>query len=84
MLPELSGPRRRALETPLLIEDESDQPVDARTLAVAVRDALQLLAEPEPILVAIDDVQWLDASSANALVFAVRRLSDQNIRCVSW
>jgi predicted ATPase len=72
VLPELSGPRRRALETPLLIEDESDQPVDARTLAVAVRDALQLLAEPEPILVAIDDVQWLDASSANALVFAVR------------
>jgi DNA-binding CsgD family transcriptional regulator len=80
VLPQLSGPRRRALETALLIEDASDQPVDARTLAVAVRDALQLLTEPDPILVAIDDVQWLDASSANALVFAVRRLSEQNVR----
>ena len=73
-LSELSGPRRRALEAALLIEDASDQPVDARTLAVAVRDALQLLAETGPILIAIDDVQWLDTSSANALVFAVRRL----------
>ena len=80
VLPELSGPRRRALETALLIEEATDEPVDARTLAVAVRDALHLLAEREPILVAIDDVQWLDASSANALVFAVRRLPEQNIR----
>jgi DNA-binding CsgD family transcriptional regulator len=47
---------------------------------VAVRSALQLLAENEPILIAIDDVQWLDPSSTNALAFALRRLPDENIR----
>ena len=80
VLPELAAPRRRALETALLLGEDAGEPVDARTLAVAVRDALQLLAERRPILLAIDDVQWLDASSANALVFAVRRLPEQNIR----
>ena len=38
-------------------------PVDFRTLAVAVRSALQVLAERRPILLAVDDVQWLDAPS---------------------
>ena len=80
VLPELAGPRRRALETALLLGDGPDEPVDGRTLAVAVRNVLQLLAERGPILLAIDDVQWLDASSANALAFALRRLPDHRIR----
>ena len=80
MLPELSAPRRRALETALLIEDATGEPVDVRTLAVAVRDALDLLAERRPTLIAVDDVQWLDPSSASALGFALRRLPDQNVR----
>ena len=46
----------------------------SRTLAVAVRDALQLLSERGPILIAVDDVQWLDPSSSRALAFALRRL----------
>ena len=32
------------------------------------------LGDREPILVAVDDVQWLDASSSAALAFALRRL----------
>jgi DNA-binding CsgD family transcriptional regulator len=82
VLPELAGPRRRALETALLLGDGNDEPLDTRTLAVAVRNALQLLAEREPILVAIDDIQWLDPSSAGALAFAVRRLPDHDVRLV--
>ncbi len=73
-LPALLTPRRRALEVALLREDASGDPVDHRTLAVAVRDVLQLMSERGPILVAIDDVQWLDPSSSRALVFALRRL----------
>ena len=80
VLPELPAPRRRALETALLIEDATDEPVDVRTLAVAVRNALQLLAERRSILVAVDDVQWLDPSSVSVLAFAVRRLPDQDVR----
>jgi DNA-binding CsgD family transcriptional regulator len=74
VLPALTPPRRRALQVALLREDAPGDPVDRRTLAVAVRDALQLLCERGPVLIAVDDVQWLDASSSRALAFAVRRI----------
>jgi DNA-binding CsgD family transcriptional regulator len=80
VLDELPAPRRRALEIALLVRDDANEQVDFRTLAVAVRTALQLLAERKPVLVAIDDVQWLDPSSASALAFALRRLADEDIR----
>jgi DNA-binding CsgD family transcriptional regulator len=73
--PLLSIPRRRALEVALLHEEASDEPVDLRTLGVAVRDVLHVLGERSPVLLAIDDVQWLDASSSSALAFALRRLA---------
>src|SRR4051812_9825705 len=69
VLPALSAPRRRALEVALLVDDGPPpeeagvEPVDHRALAVAVRDALQRLGEREPLLVAVDDAQWLDSSS---------------------
>jgi DNA-binding CsgD family transcriptional regulator len=73
-LSALLTPRRRALQVALLREEASGDPVDHRTLAVAVRDVLQLLSERGPILIAVDDVQWLDPSSSGALTFALRRL----------
>ena len=72
-------PRRRALEVALLLEEASGDPVDPRALALAVRGALQLLSETEPLLVAVDDVQWLDPSSASALAFALRRLASNRV-----
>ena len=54
------------------------RPVDPRALGVAVRSALQLLAE-DGLVVAIDDLQWLDASSASALAFALRRLPEADM-----
>jgi DNA-binding CsgD family transcriptional regulator len=74
VLTQLSAPRRRALEGALLLVDEGPDAVDLRALGLAVRDVLQLLAEQGPQLVGIDDVQWLDAASAGALAFALRRL----------
>jgi DNA-binding CsgD family transcriptional regulator len=78
VLPALSPPRRRALEVALLVGDGPDGS-DARTLGVAVRSALEILAAEGTIVVAIDDVQWLDPSSASALAFAFRRLDEQPI-----
>jgi DNA-binding CsgD family transcriptional regulator len=79
VLPVLTLPRRRALEVALARADASDDPVDRRTLAVAVRDVLQLLSERERVLIAVDDVQWLDPSSSSALAFALRRLATTNV-----
>jgi len=75
VIAELSPPRRRALEIALLRDETADDGADHRALAVAVRDVLHLLGERKPVVVAIDDVQWLDSSSASALAFALRRLT---------
>jgi DNA-binding CsgD family transcriptional regulator len=77
--PELSPPRRRALDVALLRDDASGEPVDHRAVAVGVRDVLQALAAAAPIVVAVDDLQWLDSSSVGALVFALRRLETSNV-----
>jgi len=79
VLPALPAPRRRALEVALLVEEASGDPVDRRALGVAVRGVLQALSEREPLLIAVDDVQWLDASSSSALAFALRRLDGSKV-----
>jgi DNA-binding CsgD family transcriptional regulator len=79
VLPALPAPRRHALEVALLLEDEADRAVDPRALGSAVQSALRLLADGGPVLVAIDDVQWLDVSSARALAFSLRRLADDDV-----
>jgi DNA-binding CsgD family transcriptional regulator len=78
VLPELSPPRRRALEVALLVEDAS-RGADPRTLGVAVRSALEALAAETPVVLAVDDVQWLDPSSASVLTFALRRMGEQPV-----
>jgi DNA-binding CsgD family transcriptional regulator len=74
VLPALPPPRRHALEVALLVE-EAHEPLDPRALGVAVRSALELLAAEQPLVLAVDDVQWLDGSSVDALAFALRRTS---------
>src|SRR5262249_15118184 len=79
VLPALAAPRRRALEVALLREEAGDDAVDPRAVGIATQSALQVLAEGRPLLVAIDDVQWLDASTADSLAFALRRLSTHGV-----
>ncbi len=74
MLPAMPAPRRGALEVALLLAEAGGRPPDARAVGVAVLTGLRTLAESEPLLIAVDDMQWLDASSAAALEFALRRL----------
>jgi predicted ATPase len=70
---ELPPLQRRALETALLLE-EADQPADARTTSAALVAVLRALASRGPVVLAVDDVQWVDAASEQALAFAARRL----------
>ena len=68
--------QERAMASALL-RSETDEPAPARTTATALVGVLNALAEQEPILLAIDDVHWLDLASEEALAFAVRRLPAQ-------
>ena len=80
-LPALPRPQRRALEVALLRGDGdgAQDPIDERTIGVATLSVLRLLSARAPLLLAIDDLQWVDASSAAALRFAVRRLRDERV-----
>jgi DNA-binding CsgD family transcriptional regulator len=76
----LPRPQRRVLEVALLRVEPGEEPVDSRALAIGVLGVLGELAIEKPLLVAIDDVHWLDRSSANALAFAARRLQGTAVR----
>jgi DNA-binding NarL/FixJ family response regulator len=75
----LSRPHRHALDHALL-RDTAGAPPDQRAVAVAVLATLRGLARERPVLVAVDDVQWLDVSSARVLEFAFRRLETEPVR----
>jgi DNA-binding CsgD family transcriptional regulator len=74
VLASLPAPPRRALEVALLRVEPSGHSLEPRRVAAAVRDLLVALSESGPVLVALDDVQWLDPPSGKALSFALRRL----------
>lgn len=76
-LPTLPPPLRTALEIAL---QRRDAEAPAEQLAIS-RATLELLQRQQlPFLLAVDDVQWLDAPSARTLEFALRRLDDAPIR----
>jgi hypothetical protein len=78
-LTQLVPPQRRALETALLLRESDGAPPEVRVLGLALLSIMRTLAEERPVLVAIDDVQWLDASSADVLTFALRRVEAEPI-----
>jgi DNA-binding CsgD family transcriptional regulator len=79
-LAELPGPQRRGLEVALLRSDPDDIAPDPFAIAAGLLGVLRNLAATEALLVAVDDLQWLDPASADALAFAARRLDTQQCR----
>jgi DNA-binding NarL/FixJ family response regulator len=78
-LAELPGPQLEALDVALLRVAPTRRPPQAHAIGVGLLNALRALAARERLIVAVDDVQWLDRASANALVFAARRLEGAGI-----
>lgn len=70
----LPGPQLRALEVALLLAEAEALPTSPHGVAAAVLSTLRELARVAPVLVAIDDTQWLDPASGAALEFARRRV----------
>jgi DNA-binding CsgD family transcriptional regulator len=82
VVPELPAPQAASLEIALLRRHAGPRRVDPHTLSAGVLSALRALAERNPVVVAVDDVQWLDRGTAAALAFAFRRLSDTGVKLV--
>jgi DNA-binding CsgD family transcriptional regulator/tetratricopeptide (TPR) repeat protein len=69
----LPVPQRRALEAALLRAEPMDAAPERFAIAAGFLGVLRSLAARERLLVAVDDLQWLDAASAEVLAFAARR-----------
>ncbi len=82
VLPKLPPPQARALTVALLRVDAEGAPPEPATIAVAVLASLRELAARGSVLVAVDDVQWLDAPSAASLAFSLRRLGAEEVRFI--
>ena len=77
LIDRLPGPQARALSSALGLDDE---PVADRLLVFA--GFLSLLAESaedRPTLCLVDDIQWADQGSVDALAFAARRLHAERV-----
>lgn len=75
----LPAPQSRALRGALLRAAFDERGIDERALYAGVLSMLRIIASNGPVLVAVDDAQWLDASTARALGFATRRLERERI-----
>src|SRR6266496_3872347 len=74
VLAALPSPQRRPLEVVLGRAEVGQDPVEPHLVGRATLGVLRSLAAATPLLVALDDVQWLDPASARTLTFALRRL----------
>lgn len=71
-LPEV---QRLALDRLLLRGDADGPETDHRLAAAAVLSTIDMLCRDRPLLLAVDDVQWLDVCSRDVISFVARRLS---------
>jgi DNA-binding CsgD family transcriptional regulator len=80
---QLPPPQRRAIDVALLRAESQGVRPDRRAVGLAVVETIRHVAESARVLLALDDVLWVDASSAQALAFALRRLHDVPVSIVT-
>ena len=70
----LPDPQRHAVDQVLMRADD-DAATDQRAVAAAFLSVVEYLTDDGPLLLAIDDLQWIDPSSMHVVAFAARRLT---------
>lgn len=76
VLDGLPAPQREALDVALLRVPAGEAPQDPRAVCLATLDVVRRVAARQPLLIAVDDLQWLDRSSARVIAFVLQRLED--------
>lgn len=74
VLADLPPLQQLALDRVLLRAADGGPVTDHRVVAAAFVAVLHALEQTGPVVIAIDDVQWMDVSSRTAVAFAARRL----------
>ena len=76
----LPAPQAAALK--VVFGEATGARVDPFVVGVATLGLLGAAAEETPVVCVVDDAHWLDAASADALLFAARRLSADRVAVV--
>jgi DNA-binding CsgD family transcriptional regulator len=71
---DLPEPQRFAVDQ-VLMRADNDTATYQRAVAAAFLSVVEYLTGDEPLLLAIDDLQWIDPSSMHVVAFAARRLT---------
>src|SRR3954451_15720944 len=79
-LEALPAPQRQAME--IVFGVTAGEAPDRFLVGLAVLSLFSEATEERPLLCVVDDAQWLDRSSAHALVFAARRLLAESVALV--
>jgi DNA-binding CsgD family transcriptional regulator/tetratricopeptide (TPR) repeat protein len=79
-LPELPPARAEALRGALGLIPGVER--DRFAIGAATLSLLAAVAERSPVLIAVDDVQWLDTASLDALLFAAHRLTSDPVAVI--
>jgi DNA-binding CsgD family transcriptional regulator len=79
VLEPLAPGQRSALSRALVLEELEGPPPDAHAVGVALLNALRGVCSAHGAILAVDDVQWLDAASAAAVAYAARRLKTESV-----
>jgi DNA-binding CsgD family transcriptional regulator len=79
LIERLPGPQANALRVAF---GQQAGTVEPFLVAVATLSMLTEAAEEQPVVCVVDDAHWLDAASADALLFATRRLEADRVAMV--
>ncbi|HEX6932583.1 MAG TPA: AAA family ATPase [Streptosporangiaceae bacterium] len=82
-LAALPAPQRRALEVALLRADPGEGDLDPRAVGSGLTSLLDKMVADGPLVLAVDDAQWMDPASAGSIAFALRRLEDRPVAVIA-
>ncbi|HWJ61232.1 MAG TPA: AAA family ATPase [Acidimicrobiales bacterium] len=82
LLDRVGAVRAAALRCALALE-VADGPIDPLAVALGVLSLLGEAAATQPVLLVVDDLQWIDDESQGALGFLGRRLGDDPVALVA-
>jgi DNA-binding CsgD family transcriptional regulator len=82
-LRSLPVPQRRALEVALLRAEPGEGDLDPRAIGSGLTTLLDQMLADGPLVLALDDAQWLDPASAGSIEFALRRLENRPVAVIA-